>query len=763
MGFGLTEEEVSNLKVDKYIVDRIVTALKQLKQCRNEEERSHYHIVLGALAPTREASRDIHGMIRSVSTRLGVARGARYVHGEKRPYVFDQAIERRTQFDEAAASHSKPLKPGDAATSRGRPCVVLEIDEEADKCTLSLSSGGMQAIREYNCIYKGTNAPGKTPFPPGSARLRRAPPTLQPPPRETRCDEKAEVTRAKVEELFNAEGARSPSQHDIMRRQLSYGIYETAQALIVFARYSALYNLFCSRYPAFQISFSTFKRLRPWYVKRAKEESCLCKHCDNFKQQQVTLHSLAVILQALVDVPPTVDAEDAPDDDEDASDVSRWEGKSALRRLLHFCSLNSKSDMVRFMLCNGAFDGAGKDACINGTCSLCGFGTLWSKGLRPHIVDNNGDLKSSLPVEFQTIVKWIRIQSCKHTTPGEASETRYDERHGTVVQFLDEFERETIRKFAHHRFTLQRQKATDAEFDRNSWPGWLQFNIDFAMDGTIPPPEGRSMQTDHWSPMSYTLFVNIVSWLRTDKWVDRSSSLPRGAFVTVEPGEASIVNATEPAEGSYWAEVVGLPRICSTNEVSQVDPGALVYTVRRHGSSSDDPLEEIERRFLRHREKHTKAFCHISDDKMHDSYAAQKFISSVLENLYENYVRTGQEAFVGLRMHSDNAPTHFKNSKTMYFLSTLPERLKTWTVGNGTRNLRVVWEFGPPGHGKGVWDGIGAWMKRTVRQDVVDHHPPSMPTILTSDGRILSPRQVAEHLKVRIGEGHETRLWACKM
>ena len=102
---------------------------------------------------------------------------------------------------------------------------------------------------------------------------------------------------------------------------------------------------------------------------------------------------------------------------------------------------------------------------------------------------------------------------------------------------------------------------------------------------------------------------------------------------------------------------------------------------------------------------------------------------------------------MALHLHSDNAPSHFKCSKTMYFLSKLPERLKSW-VSN--RPFRVVWEFGPPGHGKGVWDGIGAWMKRTVRQDIVDHRPPSMPTRLTDDGIILSPEYVFDHLKVSL-------------
>ena len=38
-------------------------------------------------------------------------------------------------------------------------------------------------------------------------------------------------------------------------------------------------------------------------------------------------------------------------------------------------------------------------------------------------------------------------------------------------------------------------------------------------------------------------------------------------------------------------------------------------------------------------------------------------------------------------------------------------------------------------------------MKRTVRQDIVDNRPPSLPTIKTTSGSILTPEQVYEHLK----------------
>ena len=77
-----------------------------------------------------------------------------------------------------------------------------------------------------------------------------------------------------------------------MRRRLGVQLYETAQALFVYAKYASLYKLFVARYPGNPISFSLFKSLRPWYVRRAKQETCLCKHCENFKAYMEVLNSL---------------------------------------------------------------------------------------------------------------------------------------------------------------------------------------------------------------------------------------------------------------------------------------------------------------------------------------------------------------------------------------------------------------------------------------------------------------------------------------
>jgi hypothetical protein len=231
LNLKLSAEEVKQAKTDAYIVTRLKAALAVLKRCATEAQRVDLHVILGAVAPERHTKGDQSGMIKRVADRLDVQRGSRYVKatGDQRARVFEQTIVQRDAFDKAVDLGRGPLKPGDAATSRSRPCTVVEIDYEADTCKLAFEVAGIKTTRDYHCIYKGRSewqvAPGlissSKAWPKGSARLQRAQPTLRPPARTIRTDEKAEQARAKVEELFDAEGARSPAMVD----QVEHSVY----------------------------------------------------------------------------------------------------------------------------------------------------------------------------------------------------------------------------------------------------------------------------------------------------------------------------------------------------------------------------------------------------------------------------------------------------------------------------------------------------------------------------------------------------------
>ena len=293
-----------------------------------------------------------------------------------------------------------------------------------------------------------------------------------------------------------------------------------------------------------------------------------------------------------------------------------WDGADALGRLLAFCAHEFKSAMVADVLCKGVLDhassqpaAAGDDAnpqttkvlsCLNSKCSHCGFKRLWSEGLRKLLVVRRrradgtmvDDLRPDAPVEFQSKLTWTRISSSKAKAAGADKQLMHEPRSGTVVEFLDEFEREAMAKFPFHKFTIIRQKAMAAEFERNRCPGWLQFDVDFAENGAIITAE--EVQSQYWKINSFTLFVQVVSFLVSVDWVSRTSRLSCGTAVTVELDGASELGAVQPGKGSFWAEVVSVPAPLAA-EAFDVARQAQMYGVRRQGAAEGSAPEQVRR------------------------------------------------------------------------------------------------------------------------------------------------------------------------
>jgi hypothetical protein len=61
-----------------------------------------------------------------------------------------------------------------------------------------------------------------------------------------------------------------------------------------------------------------------------------------------------------------------------------------------------------------------------------------------------------------------------------------------------------------------------------------------------------------------------------------------------------------------------------------------------------------------------------------------------------------------LHCHSDNAGQHFKNTGALEFFMHLMH------LRGGAGKCSYVYSFGAPGHGKGVYDGLGGSMKTKV-------------------------------------------------
>ena len=66
------------------------------------------------------------------------------------------------------------------------------------------------------------------------------------------------------------------------------------------------------------------------------------------------------------------------------------------------------------------------------------------------------------------------------------------------------------------------------------------------------------------------------------------------------------------------------------------------------------------------------------------------FIAATVKHLKEQGV-IKEQMLTSLFVHWDNAAQHFKSSKSLHWLSKQLE---------GERFTSVMWDFGPPGHGK---------------------------------------------------------------
>jgi hypothetical protein len=206
----------------------------------------------------------------------------------------------------------------------------------------------------------------------------------------------------------------------------------------------------------------------------------------------------------------------------------------------------------------------------------------------------------------------------------------------------------------------------------------LKIDVDWAENYTML--HAREIQSEYWMMKQCSIFVCIGKMLLKDVWAATSGQLKEGSEVTVE------LEGLQP----FWASVKRVGAAEGSSEYVITDSDGVEHTVKR----SD----------LRERVWHTTAQIGVSNDKRHDSYATQSFMTMMIEQ-WQQF----EGGFSSLHVHSDNAGSHFKNSRTLNYLSRLKELLK----------MKVTWSFGCPGHGKGPWDGIGGMMKRALRADTI--------------------------------------------
>ncbi len=314
------------------------------------------------------------------------------------------------------------------------------------------------------------------------------------------------------------------------------------------------------------------------------------------------------------------------------------------------------------------------------------------------ILTEDGQLCDGMdPIWFKQ-VRWSRY---KTETDSDGKQTLRGERSGTIMEFLDEFE-SVCNKYVYHRYILHRTRLSNTQFDRIARPGMLKLDVDWAENYTML--HAREIQSEYWLMKQVGLFIGIGKMLSADQWEATTGLLQVGAEVTV----------TSTEHGMFYGTVVARNSEDESSMYIVGDSGGVRHQFRRGE--------------LRARVWVTVAHVGVTNDKKHDTYSTQHMMQQFLREWLTDH----KEIVHSVHIHSDNAGSHFKSSKTLNYLSRMPEfikRLRELRVTDSdephlleepTQNCQCTWSFGCPGHGKGPWDGFGGLMKRVMRRDTVD-------------------------------------------
>lgn len=240
-----TEAE-REVETDTMIVDLLEQGLAETKHCRNEMQRQQHGIGLALVSPPRDT-----GFVERIARRLKQHWGTRAKKaGETkgRGHPFDQSIDRRAAFNAAVDGPSPGpcLAPGDAVLSDGDPAVLKRIlGDYGGPCILAFPAGdGLDGLSAEEKQFDRMFGPGA-----GSARLRRAVPTLAPPPRAARRDGISADVRNLVREHAEETCPQSPCKRDWVRKHVSKHGWAGRQARILMMPIYMLYASFEAEHP----------------------------------------------------------------------------------------------------------------------------------------------------------------------------------------------------------------------------------------------------------------------------------------------------------------------------------------------------------------------------------------------------------------------------------------------------------------------------------------------------------------------------------
>jgi hypothetical protein len=457
-----------------------------------------------------------------------------------------------------------------------------------------------------------------------------------------------------------------------------------------------------------KMSLTYFTDLKPWYVRKGTDDTCLCRNCEDFRLAKKAVSYQSDILDRPYRLLNVMRRFIRPFLGTLRLMKHRKEGsfllltgtprivfyllRAPITSLLSIgvlCRNVSGSDIVKRLLCKDALphrDHRGNVKCY-GECAkteLCRecynekgeFKRLY----RNREMENKGDQNGWNENERVTYTSY----SDKKGADTSSMSLLYQHT-GQPSLFVDYFNRISV-DYAKHLSKLIRQKHAQREQERNLLPHILIVDIDFSQN-FIYTDRKSAIQSDHWTSTSVTIFVAVIRYLCWIAWSNPPIGLVKGQPVSIR---------VETNDGGGDVYVYGE---VSENQI----PTCPTIKIKLSNSLEivDAPCETV-----RVRNIISVPLIVVSDSKKHDTHFVRHFLSNILLGLTGWLSTEGRENGLSERIRtididSDGAASHFKQRGSIHFITSL-------SVLYG---LTITWTFGCAGHGKGTWDGLGGIVK----------------------------------------------------
>jgi hypothetical protein len=463
-------EKVTLLKTKVLVADRITAAVHMLK---------------GAPSAYEMFAKSVRGGI-----SVHAAGGAREKEVAEQWKLLDEAskAEWNVKHSDAAKMYAKPCEANRLAYRLALILVAPPLANQRDV------SGKGKAVATLLGMFKNYARAGGGSF----AEARQLRDRLDkyqraewmPDGRTLRNDRTPDLVKALAEQFWTTECPAMPGERDVVRKLIAPKDWVRHQIHSQWAKTKDLWERFKEQY-GIKIGIGTFQGLKPYYIRRGKQGTCMCGYCENCRHMQAASNNSRRVFEAVYGSVKEQALMLVSQVFLSQKQTPRAGVLSGLSSTIHWyhrrqCSIDLRTDLIptslltgncckksgllRVLLCPKAVQERSFECLGHGTkdgCSCCKDGARLVR---------DEEREQSVWGAKDSPNMSVTSHSYRTETDHTDNELHKHVEHPAV--YLSKYV-QILQKYAKHWLTLKKQKEAHVQLEQNFMPWQILFDYDF--------------------------------------------------------------------------------------------------------------------------------------------------------------------------------------------------------------------------------------------------------------------------------------------